>query len=440
MILSDPTRLRLLAAIEGDTLVFLCGAGLSIPAPSNLLSAQAVAIRCFDKWNTTEALPSNLRDNIDLLAAHFHEAGTFRSPFISRLVPWDDLVGLPNAGHAAIADLLISRAAVAALSANFDTLIERWAELHKVAFQGSLTGEEAVDAAAVRSPLLKFHGCMSLARDLTLWTHRQLEDPLIKPRIESCTRWIRLHLRGKHLVVVGFWSDWGYLNDAIAAAFEESGPSSVTVIDPSTTTELQAKAPTLWAKLTTTSVLFEHISASGADALSELRTEYSRAWARKYYALGEALLHTEGQPVTVSNPFDTLGLDALYDLRRDAEGTSHSRAARCKTPHGSAAQAAAAHALYLNKSAIQRGSSLLWNGKTYRIVNGAGRGLAEMRDQYGESPSIVPPDVIVCAGAVDLGVPAKVIASGLGASVVRPAGGSGSVWYTFDQARAELDS
>src|ERR1019366_8275204 len=103
-----------------------------------------VARMCYDRWNTTEPLPLNLRENLDLLAAHFHEARTFKDLFIHRLVPWDDLVGSPNAGHAAIADLLISRAASAALSANFDTLIERWAELHKVAFQCSLTGEEAV--------------------------------------------------------------------------------------------------------------------------------------------------------------------------------------------------------------------------------------------------------------------------------------------------------
>jgi hypothetical protein len=438
MILSEATRLRLLSAIEGDTLVFLCGAGLSIPAPSNLLSAKNVAAKCYDKWFPIEALSATLRDDIDLLAAHFHAARASWDVFIRRLIPWNDLVGFPNNGHAAIADLLVSRAAYAALSANFDTLIEQWAAQYKCDYQCSLTGQDAVEGATVHSPLLKFHGCMTRTRSSTLWTHPQLEDPEIKPRIESCTQWIHLHLAAKHLVVVGFWSDWGYLNDALAAAFDTAGPSSVTVIDPDSTVALEAKAPLLWAKLTTSSAQFEHISASGTDALSELRTEYSRAWARKFYSLGAALLHAEGGSATVSNPFDTVGLDALYDLRRDAEGKPHSRAAQWKAPQESSAQAATAYALFLNKGALQDGSLLRWNGKTYRIVNGGGRGVAEMREQYGESPSIVPPDVIVCAGAFELNVPARVIASGSGASVVRPASGSGSMWCTLEQARAEL--
>lgn len=407
-------------------------------APSNLLSAQDVARRCYDRWNITESLPALLRDDIDLLAGHFHAAGTFKTLFISRLVPWDDLVGSPNAGHAAIADLLISHAAVAALSANFDTLIERWAEQNRKDFQCSLTGEEAVDAAMVRGPLLKFHGCMARSRASTLWTQSQLEDPEIKPQIDSCTRWIRLHLAARHLLVVGFWSDWGYLNDALATAFDSARPASVTVIDTDSAVALKAKAPTLWAKLTTSSGQFEHIQASGADALSELRTEYSRVWARKYYDYGARMLHADGGLATVSAPFDALDLDALYDIRRDAEGKPHSRAADLKTPPESCAQAATTHALYLNKGAVQEGSSLRWNGKTHRIVNGAGKALADMRDQYGESPSIVPPDVIVCAGAFDLAVPARVIAEGSGASVVRPASGSGSVWCTFEDVRAEL--
>lgn len=440
MILSEPTRLRLLSAIEGDTLVFLCGAGLSMPAPSNLPSAKSVAATCYDKWLPNEPLPATLRDDIDLLAAHFHTTRATWDLFIGQLVPWDNLVGSPNIGHAAIADLLITRAARAALSANFDTLIEQWAARRKCDYQCSLNGQDAVDCATIQSPLLKFHGCMTRTRPTTLWTHPQLEDPEVKPRIESCTQWIRLHLAAKHLVVVGFWSDWGYLNDALAAAFDSSGPSSVTVIDPDTSVALEAKAPTLWEKLTTSSEKFEHISASGTDALWELRTEYSRAWARKYYALGAALLNAAGESATVSNPFDSLDMAALYDVRRDAEGKPRSRAARWKAPNGSAAQAAAVHALFFNKGALQDGSLLRWKGKTYRIVNGGGRGLAEMREQYEESPSIPAPDVIVCAGAADLGVPARVVASGVGASVVRPAGGSGSIWYTFDQARAELTS
>jgi hypothetical protein len=143
-IFDPPLLTRMLGSIEAGQLVVLCGAGLSIPAPSNLMSALHVANTCYDKWKPTEVLPAALRDDIDGLAGHFHGQGIFTSVFISALVPWDELVGEPNNGHAAIADLLICGAAHATLSANFDPLIEQWSERRKVAMQGALTGTEAV--------------------------------------------------------------------------------------------------------------------------------------------------------------------------------------------------------------------------------------------------------------------------------------------------------
>lgn len=142
MPLSAEILRRLLGVIETDDLVFLCGAGLSVPSPSNLPSAVRVAQACYDAWLPTEALDRSLRDDVDKLAGHFYSRGDFKV-FI-RLVPWNDLVGSPNKGHAAIADLLVSRGAHAALSANFDAMIERWAEEYKIAMQGALDGQEAV--------------------------------------------------------------------------------------------------------------------------------------------------------------------------------------------------------------------------------------------------------------------------------------------------------
>jgi hypothetical protein len=115
MVLGPPVILRLLAAIETDSLVFLCGAGLSIPSPSNLPSALRVSQICYDAWAHIEPLDPALRDDINQLAGHFYARGDFERVFIRRLVPWNDLVGLPNKAHAVIADLLISRGAEAAL-------------------------------------------------------------------------------------------------------------------------------------------------------------------------------------------------------------------------------------------------------------------------------------------------------------------------------------
>ena len=270
MALSAALRTKLLGAIDTDTLVFLCGAGVSMPSPSFLPNAARVAEICYDKWIANEALDGDLKYDVDKLAGHFHARDDFESVFIP-LVPWNDLSGEPNAGHAAVADLLVSRAAHGALSANFDTMIERWAEQRKVAMQGALNGQEATNFANDFGPLLKFHGCMQRKRSATLWTNAQLAEPEVHARVQNCSNWMNLHLPGRHLVVVGFWTDWGYLNDVLAQAFAIANALSVTVIDPTPTAGLIAKAPSLWNRLTTLSAAFEHLEESGDVILHELR-------------------------------------------------------------------------------------------------------------------------------------------------------------------------
>jgi hypothetical protein len=435
MAISAALKTKLLGAIDTDTLVFLCGAGLSMPSPSFLPSAARVAEICYDKWVANEALAADLRYDVDKLAGHFHATNDFESIFIP-LVPWNDLCGAPNKGHAAVADLLVSRAAHAALSANFDTMIERWAEQHKVAMQGALTGQEATNFATDYGPLLKFHGCMKRGRSATLWTKAQLAEPAVQARIQSCSHWMNLHLPGRHLVVVGFWTDWGYLNDVLADAFAITNALSVTVIDPTPSVELKAKAAQLWDKLTTLSAAFEHIPESGDEILEELRVAYSRSWARRFYALGQPLAAASGI-AHVPSP-DGLACDDLYNLRRDVEGAPYTRAATLKAPPVDAAEAAFAHIELGNDGAVQAGAWLAHGGRTVRIVNGAGRGLSDIREAHKEPPTLVEPDIVLCAGAVDLGVPARLIATGKGASIVSPAPGGGAKWLTRLDARTEL--
>ena len=60
---------------------------------------------------------------------------------------------------------------------------------------------------------------------------------------------MNLNLAGKHLVVVGFWSDWGYLNDVFATALTLRNAASVTVVNPGKREDLERKAPLLWDTL-----------------------------------------------------------------------------------------------------------------------------------------------------------------------------------------------
>ncbi|WP_144409180.1 SIR2 family protein [Pseudoxanthomonas suwonensis] len=429
---------RLLEAIEANSLVFLCGAGLSVPAPSSIPAAARVAEICYDTYQHIAALPPALRADIDQLAEHFHQRGDFKPIFINQLVPWDDLVGRPNAGHAAIADLLICRAAHAALTANFDTLIEHWAEEHKVAMRGALDGQEAVAFSNAISPLVKFHGCLQRDREQTLWTKPQLLEPEVQARVASCSQWMNLHLPQKDLVVVGFWTDWGYLNEVFANAFAIANARSVTVFDIGTTAELQQKAPDLWTKLNGLSNRFEHVQISGAEALEQLRVAHSKVWARRFFALGQPMLQAVGQGVPATANPDLLDCDALYDLRRDGEGVPYTRAAKTKAPPQAGALSAFARLRFLHAGATQQASWLDYGGQTIRIVNGAGRDLASVEASYKEPSTRSQADMVVCAGAIDLAVPASLIASGSGASIVRPAPGGGARWLTWEQAQLEL--
>jgi hypothetical protein len=77
--LPAPTLQRILDSIEARNLVFLCGAGLSMAAPSNLMSAVGVSRACYDRYASTQVLPPALRDDIDKLAGHFFDYGRFES-------------------------------------------------------------------------------------------------------------------------------------------------------------------------------------------------------------------------------------------------------------------------------------------------------------------------------------------------------------------------
>ena len=147
--MSPETKARLLASMNAGRLLVVCGAGLSMAAPSKLLSARAVAERCFDKYKLESDANCDmaLRSDLEALAEHFAGLNNLKSIFIARLVPWSDFVRPSNAGHAAVADFLITRAAVAGISSNYDFLIEHKAWDYGADFLGALDGDEAnVDA------------------------------------------------------------------------------------------------------------------------------------------------------------------------------------------------------------------------------------------------------------------------------------------------------
>jgi len=92
---------RLLASINANRLVILCGAGLSMSPPSNLPSAARLAQNCADKYLeiTGNHLDDDLRNDLEKLADHFRQANEFQSVFIQQLIPWREFRRKPNNGH-----------------------------------------------------------------------------------------------------------------------------------------------------------------------------------------------------------------------------------------------------------------------------------------------------------------------------------------------------
>lgn len=432
-------RAQLLASMHANRLVVVCGAGLSMAAPSSLPSAWRVAESCFDnyKMNVDPGVDPSLRHDLEALAQHFADTNTLQSVFIERLVPWSQFVRPPNAGHAAIADFLTTKSAIAALSANYDTLIERCAVDNGFDFQASLDGVEATVRAATQGPLLKFHGCAIKDRPATVWAPTQLNEPPIADRIERSKEWMAANLRQKDLLVVGFWSDWDYLNEILDNVLGDIAPLSVTVFDPAPVNDLEEKAPFLWGIANGEGVNFLHVQQSGAEALDELRNAFSAKFLRLVLASGrETYEEVSGQAFeNALLEMEEFNSEILYGLRRDAEGVPIGQPATLSSPLNCEILGAF-HLLLRKAGAIQTALGYDLNGRSIRVINGSGVALSKLKARFTEAPSLETADIVAAPGATDYALPANVVREGKAGDIVRPA--PSGRWLDFERARAEL--
>ena len=431
---------RLLASIRAGRLVIVCGAGLSMAPPSKVPSAQEVAEVCFEEYRRTvdPNVDPALRSNLEALAQYFADLNILETVFIEEFVPWKRFLGPPNSGHAAIADFLIIRAAVASLSSNFDTLIEQSALEYGSDFRGALEGHAANVHSKKHSPLLKFHGCFRIDRERTVWAISQIHDnATIANRIEKNKAWITANLGNKDLLIVGFWSDWDYLNRVLGSALNDVGPLSVTLVDPSDVQVLEDKAPDLWAIAHSDNVDFHHIQESGAEVLDELRRAFSKNYLRQVLEAGKQ--HIESETESQSDPkwFEIADFDSesLYGWRRDAEGVPTGEPARNARP-SNIETLGLLHLLLRQAGGQQTEYGYKKDGKTIRVINGAGVFLASLRKKFLEAPTIPTADFVVASGAIDSGQPSNIARQGRTNDIVRPE--PGGKWLDFDGGRREL--
>lgn len=245
------------------------------------------------------------------------------------------------------------------------------------------------------------------------------------------------NLRQKDLLVVGFWSDWDYLNQLIGGAVQGLAPLSVTVVDLSSARDLEHKAPDLWALAHQPHVTFTHVQESGADALDELRRAFSEGYLRQILAAGRAVFENATGVACDPAWLQECGFDSegLYNWRRDAEGVPATHPATSKRPSNSEALGYF-HLLLRRAGAVSEPQGYRLAGQQIRVVNGAGSFLSSVEARFVEPPAAPSADIFVAAGATDLGLPAHVVRTGVAGSVVRPA--ARGRWLTLEKAQVEL--
>lgn len=437
------TANSMLASIEGDRLVVLCGAGLSMALPSDVPSAKDLANQVADAYRTvTGSLDLEPhRDNLEEVAEYFLQRHELEPILIRTLVDWRPFRGHPNAGHFCLADFLGAYVVAHVTTTNFDELIELAARhLGEGDFQSALHGHEAAAGGRAHAPYLKVHGCVNRDRDHTLWCRGQLGDGEIAARLGQSSAWLTANLMQRDVVILGFWSDWKYLNEVLENCLNPAVPAAVTIVDPKTDAELAAQAPTLWAWAHKGN--FRHVRESGATFLDDLRRLFSLSFLRRMITRA-APTHGAwcGHPYTGPQPDALFALATavdLFALRRDAAGAPAGEMPRMKRPDATTDMVAAMQMLLAENGAVVDGALFVTGQKRVRVVRGGGQALSLIRGRYlNEAGTPEPVDIIVAAGAEDDGgAPANIVRDGAAPNVVRP--GAIGRWMTFQRARQEL--
>jgi len=443
-IIDDELKERLLSSIAGDSLILLCGAGLSMAAPSNVSSAWHVAQHCSQAFrdNTGNDLPESMQNDIEEMAEHFYGRDELKNVFLRQLIDWREFVSRPeNVGHLAVADFLGANVVDLAVSTNVDMLIEQAAkhlgeeDFYPVVLENELNLDNSTHA-----PLLKIHGCANRSRYDTVWCKSQLENEPLKTRIEQLAAWLRGRLPNRDLLVIGFWTDWSYLNAILEAAVVSTEPRSVIVIDPSTKAKLKEKSPAL-SKWAIKNTRFQHVRASGDEFLDELRRVVSCHFITKVWDKGRedysSVFQTD-PPVIPTIDLNEFSSQQLYAIRRNLTGVPCISIVRHVLADNSHSLIGLLYlGILLNGGELSE-FGLKWRGDLLRLLHTPNESLSRVRSRFScEPPSPINASRTICVGAWDDGgVPQRIIERGVEQGIIRNK--PSDVWEPHANLIAEL--
>ena len=422
-------------SIEGARLALICGAGLSMSAPSNIASAQSLADIARARYEAAHgAARPPIPVDIEGQARHFHAEGHLADYYLRTLIGPHVFSAEPNSAHYAVADFLLTRAAALAVSTNVDQLIEFAGTRLRGHVEAAVDRERAAAAPGDTSVLLKLHGCWGIDHDHTLWCDDQLKDAPLDTRIPEAANWLENNLLDRDLVVVGYFTHWEHLTSILDTALKAVKPARLIIVDPAESNWLQAKAPEFFA-LGDRAGQFCHVQENGDAFLDELRKAFSRGYIRKViYSGRDAFEHVYG------NPPDAAWLEParaenkhLWRTRRDLEGCAPNDPSQLKAPPNEP-MIGLVILKFRSVGAIWTDSYLAFAGEIIRVFRGSGQFLHALEAMFDRVTPPLNPETIVAVGAVDLSLPANVARAAGGASITR---GSGRRWITGETAEAE---
>jgi hypothetical protein len=425
-----------LRSLVFDRLAILAGAGLSMAPPSNLPSALQIGRAARERYAALFG-PPPFSDDIAEQADYFFENNELGTVFLRKLIPRDEFAGHYNSGHTAVADLILIGALRAAVTTNIDTMIEAAGQ----ALWGQI--ETGVDEVAMQrvahdcTPLLKIHGCRQIGLEETIWSARQLEDTDTREKLQRSAAWLSQRISNHDILVVGYCTDWDYLNSVLDFVFQSQTPVRLIVVNPADDATMARVAPQFFTIGERATGGCFHVRCSGADFLDRLRLKFSESYLRQILASGgDAYTEMHGTPPdqTLLEPPPSTN-ETYLQLRRDMEGCFPRKPATHRRP---IAGPLLGLTLLQLRAAGATVDGLWWTlgSQTVRVLRGEGQLLHAIKAAFdGEVAPIVAPDIVIAVGAEAASLPSHIVRDGTPASITR---GASVRWMTREQATMEL--
>ena len=427
-----------LDSLLNERLVVLAGAGLSMAPPSSLPSAAKMAANVKAQYAATygSARP-DLNDNIEDQAEFFFQRDELVNVFFDTLIGPHIFSAPPNLGHMAISDLLLTGALKLGITTNVDVLIECAGQKIFGTVGTGLDGHQIAALTDATSPLLKIHGCCWRDKSNMVFAPGQLERDPVRDRISNSTAWLRVNLLNRDMLIVGFSTDWDYLNSILEDTLGAINPSKVVVVDKSDAETFSHKASELFKLGERATGSFEFVSCSGADFLDELRRHFSISFIRRVIHLGSDDYNHHAGTHPLPNWLEPANEDSktLWQIRRDLEGCLPNQPALRKAPTGDEALIGLTILQLQAKGAVQDGQYWELHGQKIRILR-AHTMLYSVKEKYeNELAQPIAPDLVIAVGAEGAPLASNVAREGTRASIIR---GGRCQWMTRQSAVEEL--